>query len=396
MKILVVSPWLPHSESLHAGGQTLYQVIRALSERNHNVHVLCYNRQETDAQIATLASHCTSLTWVTPAYSWQQKLIHLLQTPSWRLGRRTHYQMHHFINRLCKLHSIDIVHLAWTEMGRYIDAVPEKIATILHTLDVESRVRPREVSMYTKGLPRWQAYRRMYRLINIEKYATPKADMILASSRADRQALAVLAEHDRIQVFVPWVGTINADISPLVPARLTYMGAMDRIANVAAAHFLIDGVWPLIHQKHPGTSLHIVGANPPQSLMQPDNSSIVVTGFQKDLGKVWAETDVAVSPSMIGGGLLVKVAQPMLAGRPVVTTSFGNEGVGASNGVHLAVADTPQSFADKVGCLLVDRDYWKAMAKAGQTYARHHFDWARNLDNLDRAYEGAIRHAKEK
>jgi glycosyltransferase involved in cell wall biosynthesis len=397
LNVLIVSPWLPHATVRHAGGQHLYHTIRAMAGRGHNVHVLCYGRGERVDEIAPLKTLCASLTVVTPAYTWAQKFAHVWRggwRRPWLLGRRTHVTVRAHIRTLCRDQQIDVVHFAWTEMGRYLDAVPGGVGTVLGTQDVEFHVRPREVMLHPPGLERLRAIRRARRLIQIERHAVKLAHVILVCSAHDRELLLRLNPAAKIVVVPPWIDldTMRA-LSPdsIVPGRLTFLGALDRLANQAAARWLIAEVWPLVRQVQPGATLHIVGASPPDTLRQlaVSDSRVTITGFVPDIATAWAATDVAVGPSLVGGGLLTKVAQPMAAGRPVVTTSTGNEGTDALAGIAIEVADDPHSFAAAALRLLADRDHWRRIAAAGQQHARHTYAWQPAMDQVEFAYRQA-------
>lgn len=396
MRVLIVSPWLPYANMLHAGGEYLYQMLKSLSSR-HDLHLICYQRDETSEQIAALDHLCQTFTLVKPAYSWEQKWQQLLKD-GWRhpfrLGKRAHFQVQQAIQAICHDHHIDVVHLVWTEMGRYLDIVPSQVGTVLHTLDTEYLVRPLEVALYPDGQEKQQACRRMEKLINIERESLSKADVVIAASKSDKVAFTRLNDQMPIIVATPWIGYIPDDvqISTIKTGQLTFMGAMDRIANQAAVNFLVDDVWHLICDQYPYITLKIVGANPPDSLIQrcQDDSRIVVTGYCADLPSVWMETDIAVSPSIIGGGLLIKIAQPMAWGRPVVTTSLGNQGVAAQPETAIEVQDNPQGFAAAIGCLLDDRSYWLKLATNGQHHVRGHLNWKTSIEAIEEAYQLAV------
>jgi len=395
---LFLSPWLPHPEIRHAGGQHFYHTIRSLSERGHRVHVLCYGRHEPEAQVAASRAVCDSLQVVTPAYSWRAKAERFWDggwRRPWEIGRRTHIQMRTLIQAIGRERGVDVVHLAWTEMGRYLDAIPAGAGTILGTQDAQYLVRPREAQLHPTAWARWRAGRIARHLIRAERRYARRADVVLASSNADRNHLACLGEANRIQVVRPWIDADAmraVDQENIVPGRLTFMGAMDRMANVAAAGFLIEKVWPLISGAQANTTLAIVGANPPARLrhLAKRETRVIVTGEVPDLAAEWAATDVAVSPSLIGGGLLIKVAQPMAAGRPVVTTTLGNEGVAAPVGSAVKVADDARGFAAAVLRLLKERDEWARVAAAGRRHVLEQMDWQDGLDSLEAAYAAAV------
>jgi len=402
LQILIVAPWLPHPGILHAGGQHLYHTVRSLAARGHRVHLLCYGRDEPPAAVAALRAVCASLTVLHPAYTWRDKLAHFMQggwRRPWAWGRQTHLAAQAFIARCCRENSPDVVHFVWTEMGRYLEAVPPGVGTVLGTLDVEYQVRPREVALFPPGPARWAARRRARALIRAEARYLRRADVITVCSAADRAALAALlppAERARLVVVPPWADLAAVqDLGPegIVPGRLTFMGALDREANQSAVRFLLAGVWPRVRAAHPGATLRIVGAHPPAWLLRraAEDPRLTVTGYVPALAAEWATTDVAVSPSLIGGGLLTKVAQPLAAGRPVVTTTLGNVGIAAPAGEAIEIADESAAFAEAVLRLLANREHWARLAAAGRAHVLAALDWERSLTALEAAYRQAQR-----
>jgi glycosyltransferase involved in cell wall biosynthesis len=77
----------------------------------------------------------------------------------------------------------------------------------------------------------------------------------------------------------------------------------------------------------------------------------------------------------------------MAAGTPVVTTSFGNEGIGAVPGRDLLIADSPELIAEAVVNVLSDRGYADRIAESGQEYIRKHYDKEAVFARLESIYE---------
>lgn len=400
MRILVISPWLPYPQIAHAGGDVLFHTLRSLVERGHAVHLLAYGRGETAAQLEAVSRLCASLQVITPAYTLRAKAASFLNggwRKPWLLGRRTHAEMRQALQERCRHSGIEVVQLFWTEMGRYLSAVPEGVGTVLSAQDAEAQVRPRELALLPHGPTRWLEALRARRLIRDEPRTIAAAGAVTTCSAADSVQLAQTCPHERFFVTPPRLDPALYAVTPerLIPGRLTFMGALDRVANAAAARFLLEDVWSRVRDAHPAAELRFVGAAPPAWLQRAAASDprVTVTGWAPDLVEVWAETDVAVCPSLTGGGLLLKVAQPMAAGRPVVTTTLGNEGVAAPGGA-VAVADRPAAFAQEVLRLLEDRVHWERMAQAGRRHIAATMDWDASMKNLEAALHAASRAGK--
>jgi hypothetical protein len=112
---------------------------------------------------------------------------------------------------------------------------------------------------------------------------------------------------------------------------------------------------------------------------------VTVTGYIPDLRPVYDRADVCIAPSLVGGGVLNKVIDGMAAGRPVVTTTAGHEGVAAPPAA-VCVADEPAAFASDVVRLLQDADEWARVAAAGRSFVQRTYRWADNVARLEALY----------
>lgn len=400
MRLLFISPFVPHPDILHAGGQHLYHLMHDLSH-HHELHLLAYRRGESAEQLAANRGMCASITIITPAYTWGQKLGQLRR--GWRhphqLGRRTHLEMRDALRRICELARIEVVHLAWTEMARYLDAIPSHVGTVVNLHDIEAVVRPRELALYPLGMAKFQAMRRAHQLIRLEQTAIQQADHLVACSEADRAWLSDKIDSRRVSVASVWSGLAwnPLPIEPIVSGRLVFFGAMDRIANRAAAEFLIQEVFPLVVAEYPSATLRIVGANPSAKWVRrtADYPQITITGYVSNIPAEWAAADVAVLPSLIGGGQVTKIVQAMAARRPVVTTPFGNEGIGAPVGTGVELGRDAEDFSAAVLRLLRDRLYWDTIANGGHEFVRQRFDWQTSIHTFEAAYRAALTTQRE-
>ena len=98
-----------------------------------------------------------------------------------------------------------------------------------------------------------------------------------------------------------------------------------------------------------------------------------------------AASTVNVVPLRIGGGTRLKIFEAMAAGRAVVSTTIGAEGLPGEPGRHLMLADDPASFAQSVVALLHDRERREAMESAARTLVTTHYDWAAAAAHFDKA-----------
>ena len=72
----------------------------------------------------------------------------------------------------------------------------------------------------------------------------------------------------------------------------------------------------------------------------------------------------------------MKILEAFGAGRPVVSTTLGAEGIEAEPGRHLLIADTAEGLADAVAGLLRDPARCQALAHEARRLAEERYGWA--------------------
>jgi glycosyltransferase involved in cell wall biosynthesis len=77
----------------------------------------------------------------------------------------------------------------------------------------------------------------------------------------------------------------------------------------------------------------------------------------------------------VGSGTRLKALEALAAGRPVVGTTIGLEGLGLRPGVDVLVADDAASFAAAVLRLLRDDELAARLAAAGRATVERRFTW---------------------
>lgn len=95
------------------------------------------------------------------------------------------------------------------------------------------------------------------------------------------------------------------------------------------------------------------------------DESVIVTGRVDDVKNYVAHAHLIVAPVRIARGIQNKVLEAMAMAKPLVATSAAMEGVSGTNGLQIAIADTPENFAAETLAILeqppiqalVNRDY---------------------------------------
>lgn len=80
-------------------------------------------------------------------------------------------------------------------------------------------------------------------------------------------------------------------------------------------------------------------------------------------------------PLRLGGGTRLKITEAFAAGLPVVSTRIGAQGLEATDGQHLLLADDAPTFVAALTRILTTPMLAEDLAGAGRTLVEHTYSW---------------------
>ncbi|MFQ5866793.1 MAG: glycosyltransferase [bacterium] len=164
---------------------------------------------------------------------------------------------------------------------------------------------------------------------------------------------------------------------------MLFVGYMGR-ESIDSVLYFYKKIYPLIRKIIPDVEFYIVGANPPNKIRAlAKNSNVVVAGYVEDLREWYHKASILVAPMRFVAGMQNKILEAMAMELPVVTTSYGNEGIDAVNGKEIFVADTPEEFSQRAIDLLNDKKLRKKIGRAGREFVKNKYRWESVLERID-------------
>ena len=263
---------------------------------------------------------------------------------------------------------------------------------VLFTNNVEAEIWRRHADTQS-GRFKKRLYRQQWRrMLRFEGRTVARFDRVLAVSDVDRETLQRLYG-DRLTAPVSVIPT-GVDTKYFAPReagaeasrRIVFTGSMDWLPNADGVVFFCREILPLIRRAEPDATFTIVGRSPTPAVRRlAEDEGIEVTGRVEDVRPYLQNAAVYVVPLRIGGGTRLKIFEAMAAGRAVVSTTIGAEGLPTEKGRHLLLADTPQDFADAVITLLRDPSMRDAIETQGRALVTERYDWSAAARHLEAA-----------
>jgi sugar transferase (PEP-CTERM/EpsH1 system associated) len=160
---------------------------------------------------------------------------------------------------------------------------------------------------------------------------------------------------------------------------VVFTGAMDYWANVDAACWFANEIWPPIAVADPAARFVVVGSRPTRAVQELRRlPGIRVTGTVEDVRPYLKHALVAVAPMRIARGVQNKVLEGMAMGLRVVVTPAVVRGLSAGVAANVRVADGASAFAQAV---LAEFDAPSRAVTAARNRAAilEDYDWSKNL-----------------
>jgi glycosyltransferase involved in cell wall biosynthesis len=240
------------------------------------------------------------------------------------------------------------------------------------------------------------------KMLAYEKAAVQRFPHVIAVSEHDRKLMSAWVDPSHITVVPTGVDLqqyqpdfSDRELAPLV----MFVGAMDWEPNIDAVEYFCKEIWPSVLAQIPRAKFRIVGRNPDRRVERFAGDSVEVTGKVPAVIGHLREAAVVVIPLRIGGGTRLKIYEAMAAGKAVVSTTVGAEGLDVHHGRDIILADDPKALAEAILTLLSNNDVRKQYERLAAELAAS-YDWpsvgARFADVLEKvAARVSVSHRRE-
>lgn len=362
MRILFLTAHLPFPP-FSGGRRREFELISRLG-KDFEIHLCSITKTwETDIMyISNLLYSCASVNLFKAVFNDnKQYAIYPNQ-----IKRHTSEEASSYISFLLKNKPFDVVHVEGYYLMQHLPIKPE-IPVLLVEHNIECLLNLQRFKLATIQQDKsyyWQEY--VYTL-KWERTFWKRATKCVTLTTEDESNMRQLEHHIDIRTIpngidhrkmIDEAASSNICKNSIVSAKcpsILFVGNFLYEPNIDAALYFSQLIFPLILKDVPNAKLHLVGnAPPPEVSSLTLNKQIKVSGYVDSLTNFYKDADVVVCPLRIGGGVKVKVLEALNAGKAIVSTSIGAQGLNLSTYPSLTVSDEVADFAEKVVRFLLD------------------------------------------
>jgi succinoglycan biosynthesis protein ExoO len=196
-----------------------------------------------------------------------------------------------------------------------------------------------------------------------------RAEAIIAIQKSEAAEVAVRAPGRRV-LLAPMTAT-PASRPQSGDARYALFVASNSNPNYAGLIWMLDHVWPQVRAEAPDVQLWVAGGI--RRRQPPRRPGVRYLGFVERLDRLYARAGVVVSPLVAGSGLKIKLVEAMAHGKACVVTPVTLQGIEEEAAGAVAMAETPDGFAEAILRLLADEPARLRLGQAALDVVRTHF-----------------------
>lgn len=352
MKIFQISNRVPWP--LNEGGTIgIYNYTRAFAELGHSVTLYCLDgiKHQTPIKEATQELSKYAQLYIHPIdtdVKPQEVITHLLKGESYNVSRFYNKTFEDEIAQELKREKYDVVQLEGTFAAPYIDIVRKHHAGLvsLRMHNVEYEIWERLSENERNPIKKWYLGKLAKQLKAYEEKILKKVDTVVPVTENDVAKFKKMHANGHYMCIPAGIDLRTWVYRPTCAYQHWYhIGSMEWHGNVDAVKWYIDKVHQQLADSGIPYMLHLAGKGIDTKLYSTLVNSKVYDNVPSAVDFV-TPLDICVVPLRSGSGIRLKILEAMAAGKVVVCTTIGAQGINCKHLQTVLIADTPAEFAE--------------------------------------------------
>jgi glycosyltransferase involved in cell wall biosynthesis len=323
---------------------------------------------------------------------WLPAFLALFKTSSYNIDRFYSLGFEAKLIEILSRSEFDVVQLESLYLCPYISAIRRlsKARIVLRAHNTESAIWMKNASEESDPFKKLWFRDLAGKLERYEQKAISEVDAIVTITADDEVRLRNLGAKVPMHV-ATYAMRLNPEAGLRKPeqqetenrksATVFHIGSMDWKPNYDGVKWFLKDVWPSVLQKVPGITLHLAG----KAMNKEEFSglqNVVSHGEVDNAADFLAAYNIMIVPLNGGGGVKVKMIEGMFAGKAIVTTPVGAEGIAGIPEKDFKLATDAKTFADYIVDLIDNPELAKEIGMNAQKTANENHELSRVTGKL--------------
>ncbi|KAB2850097.1 MAG: glycosyltransferase family 4 protein, partial [Ignavibacterium sp.] len=161
-----------------------------------------------------------------------------------------------------------------------------------------------------------------------------------------------------------------------IPFSIYHIGSLNWEPNYDGLLWFLSEVFPKVISKFPETKLYIYSKGIERLVLNDSiNKNIILCGYVKDIWQEILDKQMMVVPLKVGSGMRIKIIEMLAAGKIVVSTSVGKEGIEVENGQQILIADDSNSFIKTISDIFINKLDLNKITLSAKEIIKEKYSW---------------------
>ncbi len=327
-------------------------------------------------------------------------LFNLFTKDSYHIARFVSEAFNTKLIELLTSTTYDIVQLETLYLAPYMDTIKKysKAKIVMRSHNVEHEIWQRITDNTKFGPKKLYLHLLTQRLKRFELAQLNRYDLLVAITARDLNFFQRMGA--KTESHVTPIGLDLADYAyqSAVPSHqpsCCFIGSLDWMPNTEGVEWVLREVWPKVLAQQPTATLHLAGRNMPAEWLTQTWPNVTIHGEVPSATEFIQAHEIMLVPLFSGSGMRVKILEGMALGKTVISTSLGLEGIAASDGQEVLIADTAEEFAKALLYCYAQPQELLRIGAAARTFLQAHYENVRVAERLLERYQQLVPQSKK-
>lgn len=381
MKILQICHRVPFP-AVDGGNIAMMNMALSLAQSGHEVHQFSLNTSRHFIDMKTIPVELKdklhmSASYIDTRIKAADALLNLFSHHSYNMVRFFSMHVANDLSKLLEKNKFDIIQLETLFCTPYIETIRKysKAKIVLRSHNVEHIIWERLAVSEKKILKKKYLNLLAGRLKQYELKTLSAVDGIISITSVDENIFKSLGFKGPI-LSIP----LGIDVNDYVNSTseksemvLYHLGSMDWLPNLEGVEWFLKECWTKIHQSNPQAKLFLAGRDFPQHIIDAHYPNVTCDGLVADAAAYTMNKQIMIVPLLSGSGMRVKIIQGLAAGKTIISTSIGAEGIEVEHEKNILIANTPPEFAAMIKRCMENENWCRQIGNNGRKLAEEKY-----------------------
>lgn len=382
MRILQLCIRVPYPPS---DGATIamYNISKSFYENGAQLKILSFNTNKNYVRGDKISKEFREKTGIETAdvdlsIKLLPAFLNLFKNDSYNISRFVSDEFNNKLKRILTEQTFDIVHLEGLYVSPYLETIRKysKAKIVLRSHNVEFIIWERLAASAKNPLKKKYLHFLAKRLKQYELSLINAFDAIIPITPIDQKSLELLGCRIPLKATPLGVDVNEYPYDAKLPDEFSifHLGSMDWMPNLDAVNWFLENVFETLIKQIPDLKTYIAGKDMPQRIKDKANKNLIVMDRIENSKKFMQDKTAMIVPLQSGGGMRVKIIEGMAAGKTIVSTAIGAEGINYSHNKNILIAESPGEFCSAILKLRNDKNFCKSIGEQARMLVENEYD----------------------